>query len=152
LNDFKTDEDFVFDEPGTNISGVKKESELTKEDAQRLNDSLYYSDIVITLGSTIAIDAAVFNKPNIIFSFNVKEKNSDDIKKFSEYAHLKKFFGFGSCRIAKSRQELAEQINNYFDDPALDTDKRKAVVDEYCYKLDGKSSSRVAQFILDYVK
>ncbi len=148
LNGFIRDPDFVFDEPGLNINGVKKESEFTREDAGHLNDSLYYSDIVITTGSTMMIDAAAFNRPSILLFFDAKKDNSDGIKKFSSYMHLKKFLRLGSCRIAKNSHELLEQINNYLDNPILDAEKRKKMLEEYCYKLDGKSSNRVSQFLL----
>jgi CDP-glycerol glycerophosphotransferase (TagB/SpsB family) len=154
-NDFEPDGDFVFDNPGFNAAGGngdgrgKKYSELTKEGAEHLNNSLYYSDIAITLTSTIAIDAAVFDRPAIIFS--IKQNKSDDIKKFLKYEHYKKFTDFSFCRLATSESELVNYINGYLQNPELDRDKREELVKKYCYKLDGNSSKRVAKVLLESI-
>jgi len=149
LNGFEKDEDFVFDEPGINISGVKKESELTRKAAEHLNDSLYYSDIVVAIVSTIAIDAAVFDKPTIIL--NIKGHKFHDIKKFLLYDHFKKFISFGLCTLAESESEFIFQVNAYLENLNLDKYKRKEIIRKYCYRLDGHSSKRVARFILQHL-
>ena len=149
LDGFGGDPEFVLDQPGVNISGVKKESELTKEGAEHLNDSLYYSDIVITLTSTMAIDAAVFDKPAIIFS--IKRNKSDDIKKFLKYTHYRKFIDFKFCKLAISKSELVKYINEYLKNSNLDKGKRSELVKKYCYKLDGNSSMRVAKVLLESI-
>lgn len=153
MNGFAPDTDFVFDTPGLDLVGTKKQSELTKEDAGRLNASLFYSDIVITVVSSIAIDGAVFNKPTIIFSFNPVANAGDDIKKFLRnfHLHFRKFISFNLCRVANSEEELAAYVNHYLSDPQLDREKRMEIVKKYCHKLDGNSSKRVAEFILRHL-
>jgi len=152
LNDFKADRDFIFDNPGFNVAGGsagQKYSELTKEGAQHLINSLYYSDIAITLTSTIAIDATAFDTPAIIYS--IRRDQSDDIKKFLRYTHYKKFVSFGFCKLATSTAELVEQINMYLENPGADRDKREKLIEKYCYKLDGNSSKRVARLLLESI-
>ncbi len=151
MNGFAPEGDFVFDEPGLDLMGTKKQSELTSKDATRLNCSLYYSDIVMTVASTIAIDGAVFDKPTIIFSFNPANNLDDDIKKFMRdfHVHFKKFANFGLCAVANSEEELVRSIDGYIKNPALDREKRQEIVKKYCYKLDGNSSRRVAEFIIN---
>jgi len=152
LDGFDGGGDFVFDSPGSNVSGgsgEQKFSELTKGAALHLNDSLYYSDIIITLTSTIAIDAAVFDKPAIIYS--IKKNKSDDIKKFLKYTHYKKFINFNFTKLATSRAELIDYINGYLVNPDLDKDRRSELVGKYCYKLDGNSSKRVARLLLESI-
>jgi len=153
LNGFVPDRDFVFDEPGLDLVGTKKQSEITEHDARNLNTALFYSDVVITVVSTIAIDGAVFDKPTIIFSVNPREGLDDNIKKFllNFHGHFKKFVGFGWCAVAHSEEELVRYINNYLANPGLDKDKRRNIVEKYCYKVDGNSSARVAKFILQHL-
>lgn len=153
MNGFTSDEDFIFDEPGLDLVGAKKQSELTREDAEQLNASLFYSDIVMTVASSIAIDGAVFDKPTVIFSFNTVKSSDDDIKKFVRnfHLHFKKFISFHLCGVANSENELVEYIHKFLEDSTLDHEKRMEIVRRYCYKLDGNSSQRVAEFILHYV-
>jgi hypothetical protein len=150
LSGFVKSDNFSFDEPGLDLIGVKKQRELTDDDNARLHAALCYSDIVMTVVSTIAIDGAVFNKPTIIVSFN-PEGASDDIKKFMRDFHFKKFVSLGCCKVANSESELATQINEYLTNPALDSEKRKRITEKYCYKLDGQSSERLAEFVLDSI-
>lgn len=154
LNGFDPDKDpdIVIDTPGINLTGRKKSSEITKKDEEELKASLYYSDIVITLLSTIAIDSAVMNRPVIIIGFDPKGCSIDTVRKFTKYKHMKKFFGWGLLTISKSREEFIRDMSNYMENPQLHHEKRKALVQKYAYKVDGNSSERVAEVLLKEVE
>jgi hypothetical protein len=50
--------------------------------------------------------------------------------------------------IALSANELISFINKYIDNPNIKNLEREKIIEEQCYKLDGKSSYRVANYIL----
>lgn len=141
------DPNFVIYTFGTNVTGRRKENEVAPDENERLNDFLFHSDIVITLGSTIAIDALVFNKPVVIFGFDPKPGLKDSAKKFAKYSHLDKFFNSGMT-VSKSEDEFIHQMNDYLENPSQGDEKRRMIVGRYVYKLDGKSSERLAECLL----
>jgi len=72
----------------------------------------------------------------------------DSVKKFVRYKHMKKLFGWGLLTISKSEDEFVKQVNAYLKDPELNHDKRVDLSSKYAYKLDGKSSQRIADFLI----
>lgn len=145
----KDDKNFIIDDPGVNVTGRKKESELSQSDNDRLNNSIFYSDVVLTLVSTMAIDGTVFHKPVVVLGFDPKEGLPDAIDKFAKYMHFEKFLGTGLVTVSHSEEEFLKQMNAFLDEPDLNKKEREALVVRYAYKLDGKSSQRVANCILD---
>lgn len=139
---------FIIDEPGVNITGRRKASELTHDDNDRLNNSLFYSDIVLTLASTMIIDAAVFGKPTVVWAFDPLKEAVDPISKFGRYTHLKKLFKKNVCVLTENEGSFISAINNYLKHPEYDKDKRDKIVSDYCYKLDGNSGKRVLSRLL----
>lgn len=139
---------FIIDDPGTNITGRKKESELSKKDSNRLEHSLLYSDVVLTLVSTMAIDGLVYGKPVIIFAYDAESGLTDPIEKMSKYMHFEKFLGTGQIAISHSETEFVEQMNRYLAHPEEGKEKRDALVRRYTYGLDGKASERVSVLLL----
>ena len=139
---------FVIDDPGTNVTGYKKENELTHEDNQRLVDSLGHADVIVTLASTMAIDGMVLGKPIVIAGFDPKPGLPDSVHKFAQYVHLKKFLGTGLVTVASTDDEFFAVLRAYLEHPERDSEEREALVERYAYKLDGKSSERVAACIV----
>ncbi len=143
---------FIIDDPGTDANNRKKEREMTEKDNQRLNCSLYYSDIVLTLISTMVIDGVSFNKPVVVWGFEPAVGLSDPIKKFTKYAHFKKLIETGLVTVAYSREEFLKQINAFLENPDVNKDDRQKILDAYTYKLDGHSAERVSQIILNLLQ
>lgn len=146
--DPNADADFMIDEPGISLSGKKKESEIRKSDDDSLVNSLRFSDVIVTLVSSVILDATYYDRPGIIISFEPRKGLEDSTKKFVRYKHMKKLFGWGLLTIATSENDFVEQVNNYIKNQDLNHDKRVELSRKYAYKLDGQSSRRVADFIL----
>ena len=58
------------------------------------------------------------------------------------------WMSFGMTPLVNNKEELAEWINRYLEDPSLDRDKRKAFREAYCWKFDGKAAERIAEICL----
>lgn len=144
----KEDPDFVIDVPGISLSGKKKESEIRKSDDDSLINSLRFSEVVITLVSSVILDATYYDRPGIIISFEPRKGLKDSTKKFVRYKHMKKLFGWGLLTISKNEDEFVNQVNCYLKDQSLSHDKRAELSRKYAYKLDGQSSQRVADFLI----
>jgi hypothetical protein len=56
----------------------------------------------------------------------------------------------GGVRIARNVDELIKFINMYLSNPKLDSEGRKRIVREQCYKVDGRVGERIAKYILGF--
>jgi hypothetical protein len=63
------------------------------------------------------------------------------------HVHYQPIVKSGGVKIVYSIDELIHSINSYLDNPGLDRDGRKRIIEEHCFKLDGKSGQRIGKFI-----
>ena len=137
----------VFDVSGHSFYR-KGDSELTHEDDERLINELYYCNVVISGPGTMNIDAAVFDKPLILVRFYPTPRTElEGIKEYG-YTHIAPILQSGGVRIAGNGKELLSLLEMYLANPERDRAGRQRIVREQCFRLDGASSRRVAQFIL----
>ncbi|GAB1309275.1 hypothetical protein KH5_19580 [Urechidicola sp. KH5] len=61
----------------------------TYKDVKLLVNTVRYSDAVINLGSTMAHDFAVYNKPAIYFNYNPVKNDKWKVEKIYEYQHFR---------------------------------------------------------------
>ena len=154
LNNFVPPDFMIFDRPGTVFNSLTfKDRDLSHKDDVRLADSLYYSDVVISGPSTIMIDGAVFNKPIILINFDgwTKRDYFDSISRHYDSEHISRVAKGGGVRLVDSKEELIKWTNNYLGNPRLDEKERKQMIKEQACYLDGRSSERVARFLLETV-
>ena len=120
------------------------------ENTRHLADTLYHSDVVLNVASTIAIEASVFNTPVVNIGFDGQPGSNDALMKWHYGStHFQKVVRSGAVRIAQSREELVDLINGYLANRALDTEGRRRIVAEQCEFTDGRSAERVAGEIVD---
>lgn len=149
--DVRADSRFAIDTPGTYVTGRTKEIEISQVDQAHLHNTLHICDAVLTLVSTIAIDAAVYTKPIAIISFDPVGATDDSVAKFAEYPHFKKFLGSGLLPIAHTTEELAKIIQTSITNPDGTTDARRELVRRYAHLLDGGASGRIAAHVMSMV-
>ncbi len=123
----------------------------TKKDLYHAKELLTHTDILIQVGSTIALDAAYLNKP--VFCLSIEE----EIKKTSyfETARYSRHFTHnfyleksGGICIITNVDELVASLNKYLDNPQFDSEKRQKMVKLIAGDCDGKAGQRISDFIL----
>lgn len=109
-----------------------------------------YADVVIPIFSTMAIEAALFDRPTISIGFDGHRARPfhQSVTRLEHLTHFKHVLQTGSVRIVRSFEELFNQTNRYVHASAEDREKRKALVEKMCYRADGKASERIADFVL----
>ncbi|HBM45779.1 MAG: hypothetical protein UT05_C0002G0063 [Parcubacteria group bacterium GW2011_GWF2_38_76] len=147
LKDFTPDDHFYFDKPGI---GEGKDVEFRPDDVEHLAKSLYFSEIIIWVATTLGLDAAVFNKPQIVVNFDGWEKREyiNSVRRYHNENHMRKMIDCGGVKEVLDRESLIEAINKYLNNPSLDQTGRDAMVKQQLYKIDGRSGERIANFIL----
>lgn len=124
--------------------------DASAEEMAGFYNTLHYSDVVISTCSTLTLDGAVLDKPLISIYFDVKQGKTykESVRHIYDYGHFRPIVESGGAYFARSAADLREAINKYFKNPALDHEGRMKMVQELCYKNDGKSAERMAEFIL----
>jgi|GEM_PF-2856228 len=110
---------------------------------------LYHSDIIINLASTITIDAAVFDTPVINIGYNIELPDSswNSAEKWYHSTHFRNIIKTGGTALVFSEQELIITIKKYLENPKLHQQERNRIVEEQCYKIDGKTTQRIVKSI-----
>jgi CDP-glycerol glycerophosphotransferase (TagB/SpsB family) len=138
------------DRPGVEFGdGILKNREISKDDMEWLRDSLYYSDILVSVGSTLCIDIAVFNKPIICPSINVDEvlPERSMVKMYNKY-HYRYLLNTGGCEFVKSEEEFIERVSKALKNRNLGFDGRMVLLKQQLEFQDNLSSQRVVNLIL----
>jgi len=132
-------------------SGDGLDVDITAENQQRLADTLRHSDVIVTVASKIAIEASIFDTPVVDVSFDGEtpvgfERSARRYYRFTHYANIT---SAGAAPVADTPEALVDHVARYLDDRSLDRSGRQRVVREQCQFTDGKSSERIAQFVVE---
>jgi CDP-glycerol glycerophosphotransferase (TagB/SpsB family) len=145
----------IYDMPGIRFSKERGvDWDMSFDDIHSLTDTLANADLFICYASSMSIDAAVFDKPviNIDFEVGGKKQMIKSPTHFYKMTHYSKAVKTGGIYYPKNSNDLVTSINRYLDNPEIDKEGRARLVNEQCWKLDGKSGERVANLILSTVK
>lgn len=140
-----------YNHPGLRFSESRGgDWDMGVEDLAHLADTLGHMSLVVGYASSIAIDAAVFDKPIISINFEV-QKNLHPAQSPTTYQHMihcETLRKPGGMRFVQNEQELIEWVKKYLNDPSLDCDGRKRLAQEQCVYTDGTSGERIGKYIL----
>jgi len=130
-------------------SGDGMDVDFMAENTRHLADTLYHSDVVLNVASTLAIEASIFDTPVINIGFDGEPGTNQALMEWHYGStHFQKVVRSGAVRIAQSSGEMVDLINAYFADPSLDAAGRRRIVVEQCEFTDGRSAERVAAEIV----
>lgn len=151
LSRFKPDKHFIIEIPGQQIrANDYKQVELNPDDSSHLLNSVYYSDFVMYIATTLGLDATVFDKPQIMVSFDGWETKPyiQSVQRYNLEDCLANLTKLGGTKVVTNKEDWIEAINTYLDNPKLDEEGRKKTVNQHMYKIDGKAGERIAHIIL----
>jgi len=115
-------------------------------------NSFKYSDIVIHISSSTAIDGAIFDKGIINLDFDpsgIKSKMA--WHGTHTIHHYKPVVDLGGMLTASNVDEMIEAVNKYIQNPELSKAERKRMVDFTCEYTDGNCGERYANAIIDFL-
>ncbi len=143
----------TFETPGKSASRAGYTWGPDKADMLHYANLLSHSDVMINVCSTVTIDASAFDTPVINIAFDGYEKKPywDSTARYYDYTHYKKIVETKGAKITRNKEELITYINEYLNNPKLDSEGRRRIVKEMCYKLDGNAGERIAESILNFI-
>ena len=128
------------------------------EDMDEKSSMMAYSDVVVTVYSTMLVETAVHDTPMIAATIDVpggwnkKNKFSLSLKEIGDWPTHKRFREAKAGRVAENESQLRDALNLYLANPTADAEeRRKFVADEITF-TDGTSGKRTAEYILSVLE
>lgn len=124
--------EIVFQQPAW-FSGQKSYYTSPKfDDIQMLTNIVYHTDIGINIASTMTLDFSIMDVPVINPAFDVSNPLPHGVALWDLYYKFEHYKPVVELRVAqypRSPEELAQAINIYLDNPNLDYENRKNIVE-----------------------
>ena len=112
---------------------------------------LRHADVCVSPGSTMLIEAAIFDTPTIVPTFNPLMK--EDYDRFFRRDWLNKHIGFlveeNAVGVARSTDELITSIKRGLNEPAWLADGREKIRKQLLGPLDGRATERLARIVVE---
>jgi CDP-glycerol glycerophosphotransferase (TagB/SpsB family) len=130
---------------------------IDNDENNKLLNIIHHSDVVLTVASTIAIDAAVLNKPIVCINFDGQTEYKDVVywesvrRFFDHYTHFEALISTGGVTIAKDQKELIDSVKDAIKSPSKNEKERAKIVELFVAPLDGKASQRLSKNLLDQI-
>lgn len=122
---------------------------MTREDVMLVANLLRHSDVVISPGSTITIETAIFDTPTIVPIFHTYQPELGK-KQFDQHlsTHFRRLRDLDLVPIVEKSEDLAPAINHALGDRAWYKAQREQLVRDYVHFTDGKSTERLAELMI----
>lgn len=127
----------------------------TVEETKKFVNSIYHCDMMITVASTLALDACCLGKPIITVGFNAlfSPRTGEDVTSvLYETNHYTEVINTGGVDYVLNEEQLLNSVNNYLSHPEYKSAERQKLLEKLCYRVDGQSSKRVAAAILGEIE
>ena len=124
------------------------------EDMDEKSSMMAYSDVVVTVYSTMLVETAVHNTPMIAATIDVPggwnkpNKFSLSLKEIGDWPTHQRFRWAKAGRVASDESQLLEALNMYLQDRGVDSVERRKFVEDEITFTDASSGRRTAEFIL----
>jgi len=151
LSKFEPDEHFVIESPGRMLrENDPRGAEMSKEDNNHLRNTVYYSEIIMYIATSLGLDASVYDKPQILISFDGFKKKPYvvSVERYNHEDVLINLVSLGGTIVVWSPKELVAAVKEYLDNPSLKREGRQKTIDRHIYKIDGQAASRIANYVV----
>ena len=128
------------------------------EDMDEKSSMMAYSDVVVTVYSTMLVETAVHDTPMIAATIDIPggwnhpRKFSLSLKEIGDWPTHKRFRDAKAGRVATNEKELCEALNMYLKDRTIDSTQRRGFIEDEITFTDGTSGKRTAEFILKVLR
>jgi CDP-glycerol glycerophosphotransferase (TagB/SpsB family) len=128
------------------------------EDMPEKSSMMAYSDIFLTVYSTMVVECSIHETPIISICFDVPGGWNKPNRFYLPLSQIggwpthKRFIDSGAGRVAMDEAELRDLINLYLRSPQEDVEKQRQFIRDECTYTDASAGRRTAGFILSLLK
>jgi len=128
------------------------------EDMPEKASMMAYSDIFLTVYSTMVVETALHDRPIISVcidapgGWNTPGKFSLSLSEIGEWPTHQRFRWAEAGRVAFNERELCEAVNRYLKDPAADSEPRRKFILDECTFTDGQAGKRTGAWVLSLLR
>ncbi len=123
------------------------------EDYPEKSSMLAHSDVLVTIYSTMLVEALLHGKPTISVLIESNEGWPGyywvPMKRMSTWPNTSRTAAAKASRIVFSIEELQRALNDYLANPSLDADHRQRFIEQELTFLAGEATQRTADIIWD---
>jgi CDP-glycerol glycerophosphotransferase (TagB/SpsB family) len=129
---------------------------LRSQDEQETDEwvnTFRHGDVVVHLSSTVAIDAALFDRPSVCMDYDPApgQPHQAIVRDVNHrWTHYKPVAESGGTRLVNNPDELVSAVRAYLADPSLDRAERRQMAGYVCGYLDGQCGQRMVNAVLDF--
>lgn len=121
-------------------------------DIALLTNSIRHAELVFSIGSSIALDCAVLDKPLVNIGFHPDKGSLEDV--YYGNAHRSHHYALitasGAAPVASNHHELVALALEALREPAARSEARRRLKNLMCGPVDGKAAIRIADEILNF--
>jgi hypothetical protein len=135
-----------------NTQGTRSDFQFGLEENIIMNSLLKYSDVMVTMFSTMQIEAALFDLPIVNYAIReIAEADYEntrlDPQAILKMPHVNRVLQTGGVQTATTFEELYSRVNDYFANPSLDSEGRKIIEKNFVGDFKGNGSQATADYI-----
>lgn len=136
----------------------RKLGEYTGGDMQEKASMMAYSDVFLTVYSTMVVETAIHDRPIISVcidtpgGWNMPQFYSLPLTAIGDWPTHLRFRQAGAGRVAVNQDEAARHINHYLKNPSSDSENRRKFIQDECTFTDGHAGKRTAGIILSWLQ
>jgi hypothetical protein len=128
------------------------------EDMPEKASMMAYSDIFLTVYSTMVVETAIHDRPIVSVcldtpgGWNTPGKFSLALSEIAEWPTHQRFRWAQAGRVAFDEAGLCEEVNRYLHDPNADQEQRQKFIRDECTFTDGSAGRRTGEWILSLLE
>jgi len=126
------------------------------EDMPEKSSMMAHSDVMVTVYSTMALEASIHGTPIISLGIDSlsgwPDNFSLNLSQIGEWPTHVRFISSGAGREAKSLIELEKALDYYLINPDIDQQVRQDFVSRECTYVDGSAGKNTAEFLLSLLE
>lgn len=132
---------------------IIKMGTVSETDVIKLSSTLRYSQVHINVCSTMSLEGAVFDRPQIGPAYDDTPGRKYDHLMREHYLkeHFAPIVNSGGVDIVYSRNQMIQTIAEALADPAKKSSQRRHMLKEVCSYIEGQCTQRVSDALYDFL-
>ncbi len=122
------------------------------EDMPEKSSMMAYSDVMVTVYSTMVVEASIHGTPVVSLCIDSPEgwpgRFTLPLSQIGGWPTHLRFRQSGAGQEAVDQESLRAAINRYLEQPGIDQDARDAFIARECTYTDGKAAKHTSEFLL----